>query len=148
VGEQPVTEDEINILIGQGVAVGAFAEEEREIVERVFRTADRRVSQMMTARREITYLDVEDSWEENRAKIAASAHSAFPVCEGGLDTILGRRGAEADLGCRTAAQALDLRRGRRAADVRSGEHARPVDAEDLSERAGRTLRGASGVCGR
>jgi putative hemolysin len=87
--EQPVTEDEINILIGQGVTAGAFAEEEQEIVERVFRTADRRVSQMMTPRREITFLDVKDSWEENHRKIAASAHSAFPVCESGLDTILG-----------------------------------------------------------
>lgn len=88
-GEQPVTEDEINILIGQGVKVGAFAEEEQAIVERVFRTADRRVNTLMTPRREIVFLDVEDSWGHNREKIASAAHSAFPVCEGGMDNILG-----------------------------------------------------------
>ncbi len=88
-GESPVTEDEINILIGQGVHAGAFAEEERNIVERVFRTADRRVSQMMTPRREVVFLDVEDSWEVNQLKIAQAAHSAFPVCEGSLDNVLG-----------------------------------------------------------
>jgi putative hemolysin len=87
--EQPVTEDEINILIGQGVTVGAFAEEEREIVERVFRTADRRVSVLMTPRREVMYLDVADEWEENQLKIDVSDYSAFPVCDGGLDNIIG-----------------------------------------------------------
>ncbi|MDX1933465.1 MAG: hemolysin family protein [Capsulimonadales bacterium] len=88
-GEPPVTEDEINILIGQGVKVGVFAEEEQAIVERVFRTADRRVSQLMTPRREVVFLDVEDSWEENRARIAATPHSAFPVCEGSPDKVIG-----------------------------------------------------------
>jgi len=87
--DPPVTEDEINIMIGQGVTAGAFAEGEKEIVERVFRTADRRVSQMMTPRREIMYLDVEESWEENKKKIALIPHAAFPVCEGGMDTVLG-----------------------------------------------------------
>lgn len=87
--EQPVTEDEINILIGQGVTMGAFAEEEREIVERVFRTADRRVSVLMTPRREVIYLDVADEWSENQMKIAVSDYTAFPVCDGGLDNIIG-----------------------------------------------------------
>lgn len=87
--EQPVSEDEINILIGQGVTVGAFAEEERNIVERVFRTADRRVSMLMTPRREVLYLDVADEWAENRLKIAVSDFSAFPVCDGGMDNVIG-----------------------------------------------------------
>ncbi|MBC7805222.1 MAG: HlyC/CorC family transporter [Akkermansiaceae bacterium] len=87
--EQPVTEDEINILIGQGVTVGAFAEEEREIVERVFRTADRRVSVLMTPRREVVFLDVTDEWAENQLKIAVSDFSAFPVCDGGMDNVIG-----------------------------------------------------------
>ncbi len=108
-GEQPVTEDEINILIEQGVKLGAFAEEEQEIVKRVFRTADRRVSQMMTPRREITFLDVEDSWEENHRKIVASAHSAFPVCEGGLDSILGVVVLKRIWDAGTSIGAIDLR---------------------------------------
>lgn len=88
-GEQTVTEDEIRILIAQGTKAGAFAEEEKDIVERVFRTADRRVSTMMTPRREVVYLDLEDSWEENERKIRESPHSAFPVCEGSLDSVIG-----------------------------------------------------------
>jgi putative hemolysin len=86
--EPPVTEDEIKLLIAQGTKAGVFAEEEQEIVEGVFRTTDRRVASLMTPRREIVYLDVEDPWEKNRAKIAAG-HAAFPVCEGGMDNLLG-----------------------------------------------------------
>lgn len=86
--EPPVTEDEIKLLIAQGTKAGVFAEEEQEIVEGVFRTTDRRVASLMTPRREIVYLDVEDSWEENRAKIT-TGHAAFPVCDGGMDNLLG-----------------------------------------------------------
>lgn len=107
--EQPVTEDEINILIGQGVKVGAFAEEEQEIVERVFRTADRRVNTLMTPRREVVYLDVEDAWEENRRKIADAPHSAFPVCAGSLDTILGVASLKRIWLAGTNGQPIDLR---------------------------------------
>jgi putative hemolysin len=86
---QPITEDEINLLIEQGVKAGVVAEEEQQIVERVFRTADRRVNSLMTPRREIVYLDIEDGWEESQRKITQTPHSAFPVCEGGLDNIRG-----------------------------------------------------------
>src|SRR5205085_2220224 len=64
-------------------------EEEQQIVERVFRTADRRVNSLMRPRREIVYLDMEDGWEANQRKITQTPHSAFPVCEGGLDNIRG-----------------------------------------------------------
>lgn len=87
--EPPVTEDEIKMLIAQGTQVGVFADEEKEIVEGVFRTADRRVASLMTPRREITYLDVEDPWTENRDKVKSAGYSAFPVCEGGMDNLLG-----------------------------------------------------------
>jgi putative hemolysin len=108
-GEAPVTEDEINILIGQGVTVGAFAEEERNIVERVFRTADRRVSQMMTPRREVVFLDVVESWDVNQEKIAATPFSAFPVCEGGMDNILGVAVLKRIWGARRDGAAVDIR---------------------------------------
>ena len=88
-GEPVVTEDEIKILIGQGTRAGVFAEEEQEIVERVFRLGDRRVNALMTPRREIVFLDAEAPWEENRLKIAGARRSAFPVVAGSLDNIIG-----------------------------------------------------------
>jgi putative hemolysin len=43
----------------------------------------------MTPRPDIVWLDMEDSAEENRLKMMDSAHSRFPVCQGGLDNVLG-----------------------------------------------------------
>lgn len=87
--EPPVTEDEIKILIEQGTQAGVFTAEEQEIVERVFRLGDCRAQHLMTPRREIVWLDVEDTWEATRQKIAESPHNYLPVCQGGLDSILG-----------------------------------------------------------
>lgn len=87
--EPPVTQDEVKILIDQGTKAGVFDEGEKEIVERLFRAADRRVTSVMTPRREIVFLDIEDAWELNAQKIASTPHTAFPVCVGGLDELVG-----------------------------------------------------------
>jgi putative hemolysin len=87
--EPPVTEEEIKVLIGQGAEAGVFEQAEEELVRRVFRTADLRVAALMTPRPEIDWLDVEDSPEELKARIAASPHTRFPVARGTVDEIVG-----------------------------------------------------------
>jgi len=87
--EPQVTEEEIKVLIEQGTEAGTFEEAEQDMVERVFRLGDRRVSALMTPRPDIVWLDLEDSPELNRQKMLDSAHSRFPVCQGGLDNVLG-----------------------------------------------------------
>lgn len=87
--EPQVTEEEIKVLIEQGTEAGTFEEAEQEMVERVFRLGDRRVSALMTPRPDLVWLDLEDSVEENRQKMLGSGHSRFPVCQGGLDNVLG-----------------------------------------------------------
>ncbi|HEY6586372.1 MAG TPA: hemolysin family protein [Candidatus Methanoperedens sp.] len=89
VAEPPVTEEEINILIEQGMKAGTFEKAERDMVEHVFRLGDLRAGALMTPRTEIVWLDIDDSPEETRRKIADSGHSRFPVGQGSLDNILG-----------------------------------------------------------
>ncbi|MEH1812900.1 MAG: hemolysin family protein [Nostoc sp.] len=84
-----VTEEEIKILIEQGTEAGTFEEAEQDMVERVFRLGDRPVSYLMTPRPDIVWLDLDDSAEENRQKMVDSAYSRYPVCQGGLDNVLG-----------------------------------------------------------
>jgi putative hemolysin len=84
-----ITEEEIKVLIEQGTEAGTFEEAEQDMVERVFRLGDRRVSALMTPRPDLTWLDLEDSVEENRQKMLGSGHSRFPVCQGGLDNVVG-----------------------------------------------------------
>ncbi|WP_298915014.1 hemolysin family protein [uncultured Nostoc sp.] len=87
--EPQVTEEEIKILIEQGTEAGTFEEAEQDMVERVFRLGDRPVSYLMTPRPDIVWLDLEDTAEENRQKMVDSAYSRYPVCQEGLDNVLG-----------------------------------------------------------
>ncbi|MEA5602591.1 hemolysin family protein [Nostoc sp. UHCC 0252] len=87
--EPQVTEEEIKILIEQGTEAGTFEEAEQDMVERVFRLGDRPVSYLMTPRPDIVWLDLDDTAEENRQKMVDSAYSRYPVCQSGLDNVLG-----------------------------------------------------------
>lgn len=87
--EPQVTEEEIKILIEQGTEAGTFEEAEQDMVERVFRLGDRPVNSFMTPRPDIVWLDLDDLPEENREKMVDSAYSRYPVCQGGLDNVLG-----------------------------------------------------------
>ncbi len=87
--DPPVTEDEITILIEQGIHAGVFVETERDMVERIFHLADRRVSELMVPRTNMVWLNIEDSPEEIAATISNSPHSRFPVAQESPDNILG-----------------------------------------------------------
>ncbi|MFZ2446723.1 MAG: hemolysin family protein [Syntrophobacteraceae bacterium] len=87
--ESPVTEHEIRALIGQATVAGVFHEAEKEMVERVFRLGDRRVGVMMTPRKKIVWLDINDAPEKTRRKIAKSRMSRFPVASGRIGNMVG-----------------------------------------------------------
>ena len=87
--DPPVTDDEINVLMGQGAEAGVFHETEQEIVSNVLRLDEQRVGAIMTPRKDIYALDLDTTDEELRQAIADSPHSRLVVCRGGLDQIVG-----------------------------------------------------------
>lgn len=87
--ESSVTEEEIKSLIQEGTSGGVFEEIEQEIVHNVFQLGDRRVTSLMTNRQEIVWLDIEDSMEENKAKVFETKHAVYPLCRGTVDNVLG-----------------------------------------------------------
>ena len=87
--EIPVTEEEIQLLIDQGTQAGVFEEAEQDMVQGVFSLGEQRVYSLMTPRTEIVWLDIEDTIEEIRTKIAEHDISRFPVRQDTLDVILG-----------------------------------------------------------
>jgi putative hemolysin len=107
--ENPVTEEEITAMIEEGVQAGVFEASEHEMVESVFKLGDRRVTQVMTPRTEIVWLDLEDPPEENQRKIADSHFSRFPVCEGSLDNVVGMVRAKDLLPRLLTGESFDLR---------------------------------------
>src|SRR6266699_6258254 len=81
--EPPITEEEINVLIEEGIQIGTFAAAEHDMIERIFRLADRHVSALMTHRPDIVWLDADDPPQAISQRIRESTYSRFPVCRGG-----------------------------------------------------------------
>ncbi len=107
--EPPVTEEEIKVMIEQGTQAGVFAEAEQDMVQAVFRLADRRVGTLMTPRTDVVWLDLDDTLEENHRKLIGSAHSRFPVAQGSLDYVVGVVLAKDLLSSCITGKTLDLR---------------------------------------
>lgn len=85
-----ITEEEIKAIIKEGTEGGEVQEIEQDIVERVFHIGDRKINSLMTHRKSITYLSIDDSLEEIRETILEELHSIYPVCEdNNLDEVLG-----------------------------------------------------------
>jgi putative hemolysin len=87
--EPPFTEEELHILIDQGTQAGVFEEAEQDMVEGIFSLGDSRVYSLMTPRTDLVWLDIADSIEEIRQKIADCPFSRFPVRQDTLETIVG-----------------------------------------------------------
>ena len=84
-----VTEEEIHAMLAEGSDAGVIEQNEHAMVRNVFRLDERQISSLMVPRSDVVYLDVEESVEENLAKVAETDHSRFPVCRGGLDDVIG-----------------------------------------------------------
>ena len=87
--EATVTEDEIEAILDEGSVAGLIEDQERELVKNVFRLDDRKLGSLMVPRSEIIFVDINDPEAESFNQIAQSVRSRIPVCDGGLDSIIG-----------------------------------------------------------
>lgn len=87
--EPPVTDAEIEVLMGQGAEAGIFHASEREIVANVLRLDQQRVPVIMTPRKDLEYIDLEDDDATLRQALAQAEHHRVVVCRGGLDQVTG-----------------------------------------------------------
>lgn len=83
-----MTEEEIESVIEEGAASGAIDEDERAMIRSVMRLADRDVRSIMTSRKDVVWLDLDDPPEELLKRIAESHHSRFPVARGDLEHVI------------------------------------------------------------
>jgi putative hemolysin len=107
--EPAVTEGDVTALIDEGAKAGIFGEEEQELVGRIFALRDQHVGALMTPRRKMIWLDLKDLPERNRDKMKRHRHSRFPVCEGGVDHIIGMVDVRDLWAKELVGEALDLR---------------------------------------
>lgn len=87
--EPPVTEEELKYLIEKGSQHGVLEKQESDIMKSVFSFGEHRAYTIMRLKKDITWLDINKSKEENLKKIFNSAFTKFPLCDGGIDHIIG-----------------------------------------------------------
>lgn len=105
-----VTEEEIKDVIREATATGEIQKIEQSIVERVFALGDRKVSSLMTPRRDITYINVNDDWTKVRNTMRESLHRVYPVYENDRDNIIGVVFLKELFAASSDSQNLDLRK--------------------------------------
>ncbi|MDP3947992.1 MAG: hemolysin family protein [bacterium] len=84
-----VTEAELRMLIGMSAEAGSVAEEEAELLARVFHFGDRRVHEVMIPRTEAVWLERGTKVRDFYRVFDGSPHSRFPVYEGSPDNVVG-----------------------------------------------------------
>lgn len=84
-----VTDDEIRTVLAEAHSAGVIETEESAMITGVMRLADRNARGLMTPRRDVEVIDLEDDMEEIRAQLRATQRSRLPVRNGSSDEILG-----------------------------------------------------------
>lgn len=84
-----ITEEEIKVLMEQGAEEGIFERAEQELVENIFSLDEKKVVSIMTPRKDIVVLDVEDPIEDNLRIVRGSVFTRYPVVRGGFENVLG-----------------------------------------------------------
>ena len=84
-----VTEEELKALLVEGAQTGVLELEERDMIERVLRLADKPVRAIMTPRTELAWIDRTDPPKDIALALKAAPHSRIVVCEGSIDNVVG-----------------------------------------------------------
>ncbi|MCA9914394.1 MAG: HlyC/CorC family transporter, partial [Anaerolineae bacterium] len=88
-GENSVTDYEIVAMMREGLRSGSFQQQEQEMVKGALELDDLFVREILTPRTEIIWLEQDDSLETIRERILSYRFSAYPVCDGDLDHVIG-----------------------------------------------------------
>jgi len=83
------TAEEIRSILSLSARAGHISEREHELTANVFRMIELEVRHVVVPRVDVEFVTLEHTPEENLERIRTSRNSRLPVCELGLDTILG-----------------------------------------------------------
>jgi putative hemolysin len=87
--EHIITEEEIKLLIAEGVESGTFERAELKMVENIFHIGNRPIKDFMTSNKDILWLNISDSIQEVKIKIHSSENTVFPVYKGDINHLVG-----------------------------------------------------------
>jgi putative hemolysin len=86
---EQMTEEEVKAILSESAESGVIEKEEHEMLQRVIRLGDREVKSIMTHRKDVVFIDVNDPLEAVREKIHTAGHSRYPVIDNQPDNVIG-----------------------------------------------------------
>lgn len=84
-----VTEDDVMMMVDLGSEKGTIAPEEKELITNIFEFGENCADDVMTHRKDVTVLMMDETAEEWEEKVRESGYSRFPVCGEDIDDIVG-----------------------------------------------------------
>ena len=87
--EEPVSEEEIRMMVDVGTQKGTVDHEEKQFIQNVFEFDDLTAGEIATHRTDLTILWLEESMEEWASTIHNSRHTRYPVCGESADDVVG-----------------------------------------------------------
>ena len=87
--DEAVTEEEVKTIIAEAESAGVLETEERAMIAGVMRLTDRTARALMTPRRDVELLRLDDDNNEIRTLLRATRRSRLPVQDGDADAVVG-----------------------------------------------------------
>jgi putative hemolysin len=87
--DEPVSEDEIRMMIDIGEEKGTIASAEKEMIENIFEFNNTTAGDIMTHRTDMSVIWADETNEEILHKIIETGYSRFPVCGEDIDQVIG-----------------------------------------------------------
>ncbi len=87
--DDSITPEDILAMTQAGARRGTLAASEQQVIENIFELETRTLPSAMTHRDSIVYFLIDDPDALIRSRIADEPYSAYPVCDGGIDHIVG-----------------------------------------------------------
>ena len=87
--ENNITEEDIKLMVAEGLSIGAIEKGEKELIDNVFKFNDTTIQDIMTKREDIVAVDVNDKSYNIINKIRKNRYTRMPVYYDKLDSIIG-----------------------------------------------------------
>ncbi len=84
-----VSEEDVKALMARAAGTGVFTPQELKLFQRTMRAGDLIVRDLMVPRKDIIWIDEDESIDAVRVLVGTSPHSHFPVCKDNLDHVVG-----------------------------------------------------------
>jgi putative hemolysin len=88
-GNDFITDFEVIAMMREGIRAGEFDIAEHEMVKGALELDDIRIREIKTPRPDVIWLDINDDEATIRDKLLQEALTAYPICDGDIDEVIG-----------------------------------------------------------